>query len=86
MAVFKFGQYTQWTKKVATKRSLKYTNYDVVHGSKLFRSGMEQHEVELYYIKIRIRKQKTGTPAYRIKLLTKQPPTKYGITEVVLQT
>ena len=47
---------------------------------------MEQHEFELYYIKISIRKQKIETPAYRTKLLIQQPATKYGITEVVRQT
>jgi len=73
-------------KKVASKNSQKYTNHDVGQDSKLFRSGMEQHEDELYYIKISIRKQKIETPAYRTKLLTQQPATKYGITEVVWQT
>jgi hypothetical protein len=70
-------------KKVATKNSRKYTNYDAGQDSKPFRLGMEQHETELYYIKISIRKQKTETQAYRTKLLIQQPATKYGITEVV---
>jgi len=74
MAVFKFGQYTQWIKKVATKNSRKYTTYDAGQGSKLFRSGMEQHEFELYYIRTSTRKQKTETPAYRTKLHSNQRP------------
>jgi len=44
---------------------------------------MEQHEDELYYIKMSTRKQKIETPAHRTKLLTQQPATKYGITEVI---
>lgn len=69
-------------KKVATKNSRKYTNYDVGQDSKPFRLGMEQQEFELNYIKISIRKQKMETPAYSLKYL-QQPATKYGITEVV---
>jgi len=53
----------------------------VGQGSKLFRSGME-HEATLYYMKISIRKQKIEKQNLT-KLLTQQPATKYGITEVV---
>lgn len=75
MAVFKSGQHTQWLKEVATNNSRKYINYDVGQSFELFRSGMEQYEEKLYYVKISTRKQKHETPAYRTKLLTQQPDT-----------
>lgn len=76
-AVFKFGQYTQWTKKVATKKSMKYTNYVVRQGTILFRSGMELHA----YVN-----KKMKHPRIELNYSQKKTATKYGITEAVLQT
>jgi hypothetical protein len=78
MAVFKLGHYTQWS-LLRTHGSILITTWN--RAPNLFRSGMEQHEFELYYIRKSIHKQKAETPAYRTKLLTQQPVTKYGITE-----